>query len=42
VECLRTNEIIIKNEYCEIFPNQVFMEKVSLTETMEENKSFQT
>jgi hypothetical protein len=42
MECSRTNETITKNEYCDIFPNQVSMEKVSLIETMEENKSLQT
>jgi hypothetical protein len=30
-----TNEIIIENEYCDIFPNQIFMGKIFLTETME-------
>ncbi len=38
----RINETIIENEYCDIFPNQVSIEKVSLTETMEENRSLQT
>jgi hypothetical protein len=38
----KTNETIIENEYCNIFPNQVSMEKVSMTETMEENRSLQT
>jgi len=42
MECSRTNEKIIENEYCDIFPNQVSMEYVILTETMEENKSLQT
>jgi hypothetical protein len=32
MECSRTNEKIIENEYCDIFPNQVFMEEVSLNE----------
>jgi hypothetical protein len=40
MECSRTNEKIIENEYCDIFPNQVFMEEVSLIETMEKNKKF--
>jgi hypothetical protein len=42
MECSKTNETIIENEYCDIFPNQVSMEKVPLTKTMEENKSLQT
>ncbi len=42
MESLRTNEIVIENEYFDIFPNQVSMEKVSLIETMEKNRSFQT
>jgi hypothetical protein len=33
MECSKTNEKIIENEYCDIFPNQVFME---------ENRSLQT
>jgi hypothetical protein len=40
MESLRTNEIVIKNGYCDIFPNQVFMEEVSLIEIVEENRSF--
>jgi len=40
MESLRTNEIVIENEYCDIFPNQVSMEEVSLTKIMEENKFF--
>jgi hypothetical protein len=42
MEFSRTNETKIGNEYCDIFPNQVFMEEVSLIETMEENRSMQT
>ncbi len=42
MESLRTNEIVIENECCDIFLNQVSMEEVSLIETVEENKSFQT
>jgi hypothetical protein len=42
MESSRINETIIKNEYCDIFPNQVSMEEVSLTKTMEENRSLQT
>jgi hypothetical protein len=34
-----TNEIVIENEYYDIFPNQVFMEEVFKTKTMQENKS---
>jgi hypothetical protein len=41
MESSRTNETIIENEYCDIFPNQVFME-ISLTKTMEGNRSLQT
>ncbi len=37
-----TNETVIENEYCDIVPNRVSMEEVSLIETMEENKSLQT
>jgi hypothetical protein len=39
MESSRSNEIVIKNEYCDIFPNQVSLEEVSLAETMEENSS---
>jgi hypothetical protein len=42
MESSRTNEIVIENEYCHIFPNQISMEEVSLTETIEENRSLQT
>jgi FtsZ-binding cell division protein ZapB len=42
MESSRTNETVIKNEYCDIFLNQIFMEEVSLIETMEENRSLQT
>jgi hypothetical protein len=41
-ESSRTNETIIESEYCDIFPNQVFMKEIPLTETMEGNKSLQT
>jgi hypothetical protein len=34
MESSRTNEIVIKNEYCDIFPNQVYLEQVSMAETM--------
>jgi hypothetical protein len=37
-----TNEIVIENEDCDIVPNQVSMEEVSLIKTTEENKSLQT
>ncbi len=36
-----TNETIIENEHCDIFPNQISIEKVSLTKIMEKNKSLQ-
>jgi hypothetical protein len=39
---ININEIVIENKYCDIFPNQVSMEEVSLTKTMEENRSLQT
>ncbi len=39
MESSTINEILIENEYWDIFPNQVFMEEVSLTKTMEENRS---
>jgi hypothetical protein len=42
MESSRTNEIVIKNEYCDIFLNQIFMKEVSLTKIMEENRSLQT
>jgi hypothetical protein len=42
MECSKTNETIIENEYCDVFLNQVSMEEVSLIETMEENRSMQT
>jgi hypothetical protein len=42
MEFLKTDEIVIKNDYCDIFPNQVYMEEVSLTKTMDENKNLQT
>jgi hypothetical protein len=35
MEFLRTNEIVIENEYCDIFPNQVSMEEISFIEIME-------
>ncbi len=37
-----TNETIIENEYYDIFANQVPMEGVFMTETIEKNISFQT
>jgi hypothetical protein len=40
MEFLRTNEIVIENEYCDIFPSQVSMEEVYLTKIMEENIYF--
>jgi hypothetical protein len=36
------NEIVIENEYSNIFPNQVCMKEVFLIETMEENRNMQT
>ncbi len=42
MESSRTNETIIENEYCDIFPNQVSMKEVSLIETMKKNRSLQT
>jgi hypothetical protein len=42
MEFSRTNETIIGNDYCDIFPNQVFTKEVYLIETMEENRSMQT
>jgi hypothetical protein len=42
MESSRTNEIVIENEYCDNFPNQISMEEVSLIETIEENRSLQT
>jgi hypothetical protein len=36
------NEIVIEIEYSDIFPNQVCMKEVFLTETMEENRNMQT
>jgi hypothetical protein len=36
------NEIIIENEYCDIFPNEISMEEVYLIKTMEENRTLQT
>jgi hypothetical protein len=42
MESSMTNETIIENEHCDIFPDQIYIEKVSLTEIMEENKSLQT
>jgi hypothetical protein len=42
MESLRTNEIVIENELCDIFPNQVSMEEVSLIEIVEEDRIFQT
>jgi FtsZ-binding cell division protein ZapB len=42
MEFLRTNETLIENECCDIFPNQVSMEEVFMIETMEKNQSLQT
>ncbi len=42
MECSRTNETIIENEYCDIFPNQLSMEEVSPIEITEENINLQT
>jgi hypothetical protein len=42
MESSRTNEIVIQNEYFDIFLNQIFLKEVSLIETMEENRSLQT
>jgi len=39
---ININEIIIENEYCDIFPNEISMEERYLTKTMEENRSLQT
>jgi hypothetical protein len=39
MESSRTNETIIKNGHCDIFPNQAFIEEVFF---MEENRSLQT
>jgi hypothetical protein len=39
---ININEIVIENEYCDLFPNEISMEKVSLTKNMEENRSPQT
>jgi hypothetical protein len=35
MESSKTYETVIENEYCDILPNQVSMEQVSLIETME-------
>ncbi len=37
-----TNETIIDNERCDIFPSQISIKELSLTKIMEENKSLQT
>jgi hypothetical protein len=42
MESSRTNETLIENEYCDIFPNQVSMEEAFMIETMEKNQSLQT
>ncbi len=34
------NETILKNESCDIFPNQVFTEEESLTETVGKEGSY--
>jgi hypothetical protein len=39
---ININEIIIENEYCDIFPNAISMEEIYLTKTMEQNRSLQT
>jgi 3-isopropylmalate dehydratase small subunit len=36
------NETTIEKEFCDIFPNQVFMEEVPWTKTMENIMSLQT
>jgi hypothetical protein len=35
----RINEIVIENDYCDTFPNQVSMEETSIIETIEKNRS---
>jgi hypothetical protein len=35
------NETILKNESCDIFPSEVFMEEESLIKAMEENRILQ-
>jgi hypothetical protein len=42
MESSRINEIVIENECFDIFPNQFFMEEISIIETTEENRSLQT
>jgi hypothetical protein len=37
MESSRINEILIENEYCDIFPNRVSMEEVFFIEIMEKN-----
>jgi hypothetical protein len=39
---ININEIVIENEYCNIFPHEFFVEKVSMSKTMEENRSLQS
>jgi hypothetical protein len=36
------NETILKNDSCDRFPNQVFLEEEPLIETMEKNRSLET
>jgi hypothetical protein len=36
------NEIIVENEICDIFPNQISMDKEPLIEIMQENINLQT
>jgi hypothetical protein len=42
MESSRINEIVIENECFDIFPNQVFMEEISIIEIIEENRNLQT
>ncbi len=36
------NETILKNDSCDFFPDQVFMEEEPLIKTMEKNRSLET
>jgi hypothetical protein len=36
------NETIIENEFCDIFPNQIYVGKETLTEIMQESINLQT
>jgi hypothetical protein len=36
------NETILENEFCDIFPNQVFMEEESLIKTTKKKKKLWT